>query len=520
MARSRVVVAALVIAAIAVIAYAPSLSVPFQFDDYARISGNRHLHGGEWIAATGQLGGARVLPAATLVFNFWLSGEDTQSYHVVNLALHLAATAAVFWLSWLLAATPRVEAAGATDRIVLGAAAAAFFACHPLQTQAVTYIIQRSTVMATVFYVGCVSAYLAGRLAQRGGRTSVARRWFAVAVVSAAAALLSKENAVTLPLALILVELACFGRKQVGQLIKVGLFVAPFLALPILWKIVDWRTRHPEAPSGGLVRQLFEATFAQGADVSGALSPLHYLLTQMLVVPRYLRLLVFPVGLNVDHDVRVAAGLDAGVIAGALLLSSLLALGVWALRRVPVAGVGILWSFVALSVESSVIPIHDVMMEHRMYLAMPGPALLFAAGVTYLHRRSRRSALTLLVGATALLAVMTFERNRVWQSALSLWSDAAAKSPNKARVHVNAGVAHHGLDELDEAIRHYCRALELDPKIALAADNIEIALEQQGRLDDVLARLRPRRVEVPGAPEGTVTLEYDLAAVVCQPSTE
>lgn len=518
MARSRVVFAALVIAAIAVIAYAPSLSVPFQFDDYARISGNRHLHRGEWIAATGQLGGARVLPAATLVFNFWLSGEDTPSYHVVNLALHLAATAAVFWLGWLLAATPRVAAADATDRLGLAASAAAFFACHPLQTQAVTYIIQRSTVMATAFYVACIAAYLAGRLAQRDGSTWAARRWYAAALASAAGALLSKENAVTLPLALVLAEIACFGRNQVGRLIKWGLLVVPFLALPVVWKVVDWRARHPEAASGGLLRQLFEATFAQGAEVSGALSPLQYLLTQMLVVPRYLRLLVFPVGLNVDHDVRVAAGLDAGVVAGALLLSALLVIGVWALRRAPVAGFGILWSFVALSVESSVIPIHDVMMEHRMYLAMPGPALLFAAGVAYLHRRSRRTAIALLLGATALLAGMTFERNRVWQSAISLWSDAAAKSPNKARVHVNAGVAHHGLDELDEAIRHYCRALEIDPKIALAADNIEIALEQQGRLDDVLTRLRPRPVEIPGAPEGTITLEYDLAAVVCQPA--
>ncbi len=520
MAASRFLVAALAIVAITVIAYWPSLSVPFQFDDWARISGNRHLHRGEWLAATGQLGGARVLPAATLVFNFWLSGEETQSYHIVNLALHLAATAAVFWLSWLLAATPRVVAAGAPDRLTLAAAAAVFFACHPLQTQAVTYIIQRSTVMATVFYIGCVSAYLAGRLAQRGGLAPAARRWFAAALVSAAAALLSKENAVTLPLALVLAEIACFGRKQVGRLIKVELLAVPFLALPVAWKIVDWRARHPETASGGLLRQVFDAVFAQGSELSGALSPLQYLLTQMLVLPRYLRLLILPVGLNVDHDVRVATGLDAGVVAGALLLSSLLALGVWALRRAPVAGFGILWSFVALSVESSVIPIHDVMMEHRMYLAMPGPALLFAAGVTYLHQRSRRTAIALVVGATALLAVITFERNRVWQSALSLWSDAAAKSPNKARVHVNAGVAHHGLDELDEAIRHYCRALEIDPKIALAADNIEIALEQQGRLDDVLSRLRPRRVEVPGAPEGTITLEYDLPSVVCQPSSD
>jgi len=78
------------------------------------------------------------------------------------------------------------------------------------------------------------------------------------------------------------------------------------------------------------------------------------------------------VGLNVDHDVRIATSLDAGVVAGALLLVALLSIGVYWLRTRPALGFAVVWFFVALSVESSLIPIHDAMMEHRMYLAMPG----------------------------------------------------------------------------------------------------------------------------------------------------
>jgi protein O-mannosyl-transferase len=518
--RGRGLFAAVLVAAITVIAYWPSLSVPFQFDDYARISGNMQLRAGNWTRAIGQLGGARVLPASTLVFNYWLSGDETRSYHVVNLAVHLAATGAVFWLALLLARAPRLSASRlAGDPLFFAAAAAAFFACHPLQTQAVTYIIQRAAAMAAMFYLACVGAYLAGRLAQDRHGAAAGRRYFAMALLCAAAALLSKENAVTLPLAVLLVEVACFGRRHVGRLLRVGLLATPFLAIPIVWKIATWGARG-DATSGGSLRRLLDAVFAQGMESPPAVGFSSYLLTQMLVVPRYLRLLLLPVGLNVDHDVRVATGLDAAVFAGAVLLLALLALGLWALRRAPLIGFGILWLFIALSVESSLIPIHDVMMEHRMYLAMPGPALLFAAGLVSVRRRHRRLAASALVGCAVLLAAMTFARNQVWQSALGLWSDAAAKSPNKARVHVNVGVAHHGRDELDAAIRHYCRAIEIDPDIALARDNIEIALEQQGRLDDVLARLRPRRVAMPGAPAGAVVLEYDPSEVVCEHAGE
>ncbi len=509
--RAYAAVAAL-IATVTVLAYWPSLSVPFQFDDYARITGNWHLHAGNWLRGIGQLGGSRVIPAATLAFNVWLSGDDTTGYHVGNLLVHLAACSAVFCLAHLITRTPRISGSGpAAAPLLFSASAAALFACHPLQTQAVTYIIQRSASMATLFYVACVCFYLCGRLAQGRGRPG--KRYFALAMVCAGAALLSKENAVTLPFAILLIEVAFFGRRHLGRLLRLGFIASPVLALPIVFKILSWRWRR--GGDGDIA--LIDAIFSQGTEMPGAVGPLDYFMTQMLVLPRYLRLALVPVGLNVDHDVPIATGLDAGVVAGASLLVALVAIGIWALRAAPVLGFGILWVFITLSVESSFVPIHDVMMEHRMYLAMPGVALLFASAVTWLWARNRNAALVSAVVIVALLAVLTGARNLVWQSALSLWSDAAVKSPGKARVHINVGVAHHTVENFDAAISHYCRALAIDPEIALARDNIEIALEQQGRLAEVMAELEPKPVRMPGAPEGTIVLEYDVSSVVCEP---
>ncbi len=513
------------IAAATVFAYWPSLSVPFHFDDYARITGNLPLRSGNWLRGIGQLGGSRVLPSSTIAFNFWLSGENTFSYHLINLLVHLAACGAVFVLATRIAATPRLSGTPvARSPLLFAAAAAAFFACHPLQTQAVTYIIQRSASMAALFYVLGVSAYLSGRLAQSGGKpgsSGTSGGWsFAAALGFAAAALLSKENAVTLPLAVLLAEVAFFGRAHLGRALRLGVMAAPVLALPVVFKLVAWRVRRGVVDGGSAVDGFLAAIFSQGLHTPGALGPLDYFLTQMVVIPRYLALALAPVGQNVDHDIRLATGFDPGVAAGALLLLGLVAVGLWALRSYPVLGFGILWVLVTLSVESSFIPIFDVMMEHRMYLAMPGVAVLFAGGVSWVAARNKRAALVSTVVVVAVLSVLTFQRNRVWQSALSLWTDSVSKSPNKARVHINVGVAHHALDHLEPAIFHYCRAIEIDPEISVARDNIEIAVEQQGRLDDVMAQIEPKQVEtqvaMPGAPKGAIVLEYDISTVVCE----
>src|SRR5215470_2683061 len=156
-------------------------------------------------------------------------------------------------------------------------------------------------------------------------------------------------------------------------------------------------------------------------------------MTQSVVVPRYLALVAFPYGFNVDHDIAVERQLSPSVVGGALFLTALLAFALYAIRRWPLMGFGIAWCFSTLSVESSVLPIRDVMVEHRMYLAMPGIGLVVAYGFAWLLVRRRGVAVAAGVVALTLLAVLTVLRNEVWRTPLALWTDALSKSPNKAR---------------------------------------------------------------------------------------
>jgi hypothetical protein len=215
------------------------------------------------------------------------------------------------------------------------------------------------------------------------------------------------------------------------------------------------------------------------ANPAGDISPLEYLFTQVVVIPRYLRLVVLPWGLNVDHDIAVERSFSPAVVSGFAFLAILLAFGLYAVRRWPVLGFATLWLFVALSVESSVLPIHDVMVEHRMYLVMPGIALAAGNGFAWVFRQRRSPALIAGAAALLVLSALTFMRNEVWRTHVSLWSDALAKSPRKARVYVNLGQALHLAGRVDEAISRYCQALALDPRHVRARVNLDAAVEEQ-----------------------------------------
>jgi tetratricopeptide (TPR) repeat protein len=148
-------------------------------------------------------------------------------------------------------------------------------------------------------------------------------------------------------------------------------------------------------------------------------------------------------------------------------------------------------------------------------MAMPGLVLVAAAAFVWLFDRQRQVAAVLGVALLLILPSLTFARNQVWGSAMSLWTDALSKSPNKARVHVNVGVANHAEGNLDEAIHHYCRALEIAPGINIARDNIEIALDEQGKLDAIINDLLQTAKPVSAGPEGGVMFEYDVSEHAC-----
>lgn len=474
----------LLVAVLVVAGYANSFFAEFQFDDYA------------WLAMP-EWARTRVIPYATLVANNYLSGENVVSYHVVNLFVHLLVCFVVYRLIGALCRTPRLRGTWTADNALpIAVAATVIVGCHPLQVQAVTYISQRMTSIAALFYLAAVYWYVRARI-----RIADGEPWGGIylgAIASAIAAYLSKENTASLPLALILIEGVFF---RPVSLVPVARRLLPFfvlvLVIPVVFRVASIRplpstsedaadqnagrvARLVTQPARDVVRSLVLA-----AEVPEELTPLTYLLTQFRVIPRYIGLVVVPAGLTIDHDVPTELTLTAGSAAGMTLLLGLLLLGVYTAARWPLAGFGILWTFVALSIESSIFPIRDVMNEHRMYLAMPGIALI--AGVGFAHLRARQRALAVTFGGAvvAVLVGLTLARNQVWATQLSLWGEALERSPSKARVHVNYGTALHLKGEVKQAMKHYCEALRLEPDNRQAESNINVALDDLMEADEV-----------------------------------
>ncbi|MGD0886384.1 MAG: tetratricopeptide repeat protein, partial [Thermodesulfovibrionales bacterium] len=242
---------------------------------------------------------------------------------------------------------------------------------------------------------------------------------------------------------------------------------------------------------GELISDVSEAT-----RVQTAMSRWDYLFTQFRVIVTYIRLLLFPVGQNLDYDYPLYHSFfSPPVFLSFLVLAAILSFGMYLFRYrklVPhtrLISFGILWFFVALSVESSFIPIEDVIYEHRMYLPSVG---MFIAVMTslFLVRDHFKQVGKIIIPSCVVIAITlasaTYARNIVWQSEVALYRDVVRGSPLKARGHNDLGNAYMDQNRLDEAVQEFITALKLNPDYAMAHYNLGNAYMDQNRLDEAV----------------------------------
>ncbi len=483
--KPRIVYLAVSIAALLV--YFDKINYPFHFDDTRAIVENPWLRdlSNFWPPV-----GARYVGFLSFALNYAVGGLNVASYHLVNIAVHLTNAVLAAAMVFTLFRTPALKKAfpDGWSIVAIAMTAALVFAVHPVQTQAVTYIVQRFASLATLFYLLSVVCYLKARLeAGEQGMRAKGAALYAIALFSAVLAMMTKETAFTLPFAIALCEVMFFTGA-----FRRFYYVLPFLlTLPLIPLNLMASSAHSEDFFGALV----EASAPVDTISRGA-----YLLTQPRVIVTYVRLLFFPARQNLDYDYPVYGSFfEPGVLLSLIFLSALFLFAVWLFVRsrrtangyALLGSFGILWFFMTLSVESSVIPIKDVIFEHRLYLPLVGAAIGFSSAVFYVSGCLRVGAAAafclVLIAAVAPLSVAAYKRNLVWRDGITLWRDVVEKSPEKYRGHINLGRAYAIAGLFDEAEREFKKVLSLKPDYATMYYNLGVVYEKKGLVDKAMA---------------------------------
>lgn len=482
----------LLIALVGLAAYANTFSVPFQLDDVRAIAQNPAV-----VNMDIPFSYRRAVGLWSFALNYRLHGLNVAGYHLVNLAIHIGTALLVYALlnfgGWGLGTGDR-EREGSVKAFtgphspvsnsrLVALFTALIFVAHPVQTQAVTYIVQRFASLATFFFVAAIVCYARGRLTA-GGKGWL---WHVGGIACAVLAMKTKEIAFTLPIVIALYE-ALFFR---GGFVRRAAAVVPYLLTMAIIPLAFVRLGGA-VPAAQVLDQARQAT-----SVQTMLPRIDYLFTQFRVIITYLRLLIFPVNQNLDYDFPVYHSFFAPpVFLSSLLLLALFATAVWLVlktRPTPhdslftfhpsrLLAFGILWFFITLSVESSVIPIVDVIFEHRVYLPSIGAILAFVSAVAMLAGR-RGLAVPLFAGLAVVVVIFAsaaFRRNLVWSDEVNLWSDVTAKSPNLSRPWNNLGYAWLKRNDQGRALPSLIRSIELNPAYTDAYLNIELALRRMG----------------------------------------
>ncbi len=496
--------------------YANTFHVPFVFDDIPNIRDNPHIRmtrlSIDEVSDVAFESPSSRRPVANLSFalNYLVHGDAVAGYHLVNIAVHV--TTAVL-LYFLLQATcslayreenlsGRETPPSATCHPDVGPSAACAFwgaliwLVHPLHTQTVTYIVQRMNGLAAMFYLLSMVSYARARTAVSGGGKT---GFYSLCVMSGVLASGCKENALTLPLFIVLYEWYFFQDLSWDWLRK----HLPILALLAVGIIAVVGLYLGAAP--------VERIFADYAHRD--FTPLQRLLTQSRVVMLYLSLLAFPhpSRLNLDHQFSLSHSLVDPVttLASAVAIIALTATAVVTARRHMLLSFGIWWFIGNLVIESSVIGL-ELVFEHRTYLPGMAVCALAAAGVyRWLHRPSIR--LVLFVVVLSVFSFWTVSRNAVWHDDLSLWADSAAKSPGKARPQNKLGVALERRGRLDAALAQYVAVDRIDPNHPYANFNIGNIHLARDRLDLAETHYRRALHLVPGNKEALNNLGVVLS---------
>ncbi len=455
--------------ALAVVAYWPALSAPYYLDDYSLFSDTAMLPGGA--DRLFDFARTRTLTYWTFFASFRGGGQNPMVDHAVNLLLFLA----------LVVLAVRLYRQLIGPRAAL--AAIFLFALHPLNTEAVIYVFARASLLAAVLSVGAWILWVRKK------------HWLAVGL--AVLAMASKEEAVVLPLFFLAFEMLHRGSSREA----LRALAAPLAAMTIAAAFFALRVIYaarltPDA--GALVGQEL-------------LTPLAYLQAQGRALWLYARLIVFPAGLNFDHEIGVAQELDLLGLTGLIALAAVAAGCLFWSRRSPILFFP-LGTLILLAPTSSIAPLGDLAAERRMLL--PLLCLAPVAGVLADRLFAGQRLIGALAVFTVALASSTYARATVWQDAETLWIRTVEQSPSKARpkIHLSRALDKQGVVADARRERLLRDATSVEPRSPAAWAELGLFLLRRQRAQEAGAALRTAYELSPDDPSMAANLGAALAS--------
>jgi tetratricopeptide (TPR) repeat protein len=475
----------------------------------------------------------RLVADLTFAFNQWLSGPEVFSYHMVNLIIHIGTAFLVYQLLFQIIsfcgdrnalqhsssngttknAFPRLDDLHFWPAFFGGL----LFLIHPLATQSVTYITQRYTSLATLFYTASIVFFLKARriTSDRQQQSDMSDSkllfaepyhlcWYLLSVLMAVLAMYSKEMSLTLPAMLILVEFL-FVQPNLKNVGKRSLYLLPLLATGLIIPYWHLPAFHGPQATADVVRilPLLDGPQATANVIKilpswgqHNLTRSTYFFSQLGIIwNTYLKLLVFPHGLSIEHDFFVSNSLLQPITFAACLgLLSLAIIAVATLKNHRLVAFSLIWFFVTISVTSSFIPNNIFVAEHRVYLPMIGLSFL-TAGI-YRYWKKPRLFWSIAIPLVILLSTASLMRNLIWKNDVTLWRDALTKAPGLSRPYNNYAVALTHARRFDEAIAAYQKVLVMpnepfkrgDMEKLLAMHNIARVYADKGMYQEALRR--------------------------------
>ncbi len=456
------------------ILYFNSFSVPFVFDDISNITENPHIMITDIsIKDIGEVfkspSSRRPLANLTVALNYYWNRFSPAGYHAVNLGIHILTAFLLFLVTRQSLCLCRIE----TRAIPF--LTAVLWLAHPLHTQSVTYIIQRMNTLAALFYLLALYGYIRARF--RDTFFSLKSAFlYAVSLLAALLGLAAKETTATLPLMLLFYEYYFFqvvkNKKLKHQFMLIGVLLTALVIISLIYL-----APHP--------LESIAATYDIRPFTIG-----ERILSEFRGVVYYISLLFFPFPsrLNLVYEFPVSQTLffPPDTCLAMIALAGLLVLAGYAASRDRLISFAVLWFLGTLAIESSFIGL-ALIYEHRTYLPSVFPMMAMVL-LVFRYIRPTRIAVVILCLCICFCGYWTIQRNRTWQSAISLWQDNIRKSPERALVCNNLGLAYKDLGRPARAIPLLEKALLLKkaeyghgaPELAETYTNLGLAYDRKG----------------------------------------